>query len=155
MVLPKRDIEQIQLELSKGNIEKEKYEFMILRLTDTIRQIEEQQFEFLQLLKNQKSFNDIMTLIHEKTGTAFITNEENEEKPNSFEKVKVSKGVAEALEELMNDCKQNREEAADEYFEMRYHWEEHDSLSKIYMPLVEFGTDNFIKALYYGYEIME
>jgi hypothetical protein len=70
-----------------------------------------------------------------------------------MEKIKITQEVKDALEELLEMCGQDRAKAADEYFEMRYHWEEHGSSSESLMPLVDFGTDNFIKALYYGYEV--
>lgn len=68
-----------------------------------------------------------------------------------FEKVKVSKEISEALEELMEMCRHNRVEAVDEFFQMRYYWEENGDL--VLARLDEFGTDNFVRALYYGYEV--
>ena len=76
------------------------------------------------------------------------------ERVKMMEKIIVTKRVANALEILVEMCQHNRVAAVDEYFEMRYEWEHHESDElKELTVLTELGTDNFIKALYYGYEV--
>lgn len=66
------------------------------------------------------------------------------------DKIKVTKEIADALYELLNMCGNNSVWAVNEYFDMRFEWEEQGDGLKV---LTELGTDNFIKAMYFGYEV--
>ncbi|WP_242298148.1 hypothetical protein [Bacillus cereus group sp. BfR-BA-01382] len=66
------------------------------------------------------------------------------------DKIKVTKEIADALYELLNMCRNDIVCAVNEYFDMRFEWEEQGDGLKV---LTELGTDNFIKAMYFGYEV--
>lgn len=68
-----------------------------------------------------------------------------------MEKIIVSQEIADALVELMEMCRNDRGNAADEFFAMRFHWKENGD--ETLAVLEDFSSDSFIRALYYGYEI--
>ncbi|MFJ8528653.1 hypothetical protein [Bacillus sp. NPDC094106] len=82
-----------------------------------------------------------------------ICDENQEDLSEQFSKnkgIQVTKEIADALDELLEMCKHNIPDAVDEYFEMRFEWEEQgDSLQ----ALTYLGTDRFIRAMYFCYKI--